>query len=114
MLKVQIRLKRGTFELQLGFHLAECGIAVILAASGPGKTSLINCIAGLETPDTGHIACHGETCFDSARSINLPPEKRRLGYVFRMHPVSAPLCARQPVLWPTLSHSASAFERAQH
>lgn len=83
MLKVQIRLKRGTFELQLGFHLAECGIAVIFGPSGSGKTSLINCIAGLETPDTGHIACHGETCFDSAQGINLPPEKRRLGYVFQ-------------------------------
>lgn len=48
-----------------------------------GKTSLINCIAGLETPDTGRIVCHGETCFDSKQGINLPPEQRRLGYVFQ-------------------------------
>ena len=83
MLEVQIELNRGTFELRLGFHLAVCGIAVIFGPSGSGKTSLINCIAGLETPDAGHIACHGETCFDSVQGINLPPEKRRLGYVFQ-------------------------------
>ena len=83
MLDVQIGLKHGNFELQLGFHLAECGIAVIFGPSGSGKTSLVNCIAGLETPDTGHIACHGETCFDAARGINLPPEKRRISYVFQ-------------------------------
>ncbi len=63
MLEVQIALKRGNFELQLGFCLAECGIAVIFGPSGSGKTSLINCIAGLETPDTGRIVCHGETRF---------------------------------------------------
>lgn len=83
MLEVYISLKHGTFELQLGFHLAQCGIAVIFGPSGSGKTSLINCIAGLETPDTGRIACHGETCFDAAHGVNLPPEKRRLGYVFQ-------------------------------
>ena len=83
MLEVQIALKRGNFELQLGFCLAECGIAVIFGPSGSGKTSLINCIAGLETPDAGRIVCHGETCFDSQQGINLPPEKRRLGYVFQ-------------------------------
>ena len=83
MLEVQIALKRGSFELQMGFCLAECGIAVIFGPSGSGKTSLINCIAGLETPDAGRIVCHGETCFDSQQGINLPPEKRRLGYVFQ-------------------------------
>ena len=83
MLDVNIRLKHGAFELQLGFHLAECGIAVIFGPSGSGKTSLVNCIAGLETPDAGRIVCRGETSFDASRGINLPPEKRRLGYVFQ-------------------------------
>lgn len=83
MLEVDITLKHGNFELQLDFHLAECGIAVIFGPSGSGKTSLINCIAGLETPDAGRIACHGKSCFDSTLGINLPPEKRRLGYVFQ-------------------------------
>ena len=83
MLEVDIRLRHDSFELQLGFHLAECGIAVIFGPSGSGKTSLINCIAGLEMPDAGHITCHGVTCFDAKAGINLPPEKRRLGYVFQ-------------------------------
>lgn len=83
MLHVNIHKKHGDFELQLAFHLAECGIAVIFGPSGSGKTSLINCIAGLETPDSGQIICHGAACFDAAQGINLPPEKRRLGYVFQ-------------------------------
>lgn len=83
MLHVKIHKKHGSFELQLSFHLAECGIAVIFGPSGSGKTSLINCIAGLETPDCGQILCHGLTCFDAGQGINLPPEKRRLGYVFQ-------------------------------
>lgn len=83
MLHVDIHKKNGAFELQLTFTLAECGIAVIFGPSGSGKTSLINCIAGLETPDAGQILCHGITCFNAKQSINLPPEARRLGYVFQ-------------------------------
>ena len=83
MLEVNIWQKHGDFELRLDFRLAECGIAVIFGPSGSGKTSLINCIAGLETPDAGHIRCQGVNCFDAGQGVNLPPEQRRLGYVFQ-------------------------------
>lgn len=83
MLHVNIHKKHGAFELHLAFHLAGCGIAIIFGPSGSGKTSLINCIAGLEKPDCGQILCHGLACFDAGQGIDLPPEKRRLGYVFQ-------------------------------
>ena len=43
----------------------------------------LQCIAGVQTPDSGRIVLDGETLFDSARSINLPPQKRRVGYLFQ-------------------------------
>lgn len=83
MLEVNILQKHGAFELQTAFRIEECGITVVFGPSGSGKSSLINCIAGLETPVSGRIACRGSTYFDAEQGVNLPPEKRRLGYVFQ-------------------------------
>jgi molybdate transport system ATP-binding protein len=55
----------------------------LFGQSGAGKTSVVNMMAGLLRPDHGHIAVDDLTLFDSERGINLPPEKRRLGYVFQ-------------------------------
>ena len=112
MLDVNIRLKHGNFELQLGFRLTECGIAVIFGPSGSGKTSLVNCIAGLETPDAGHIACHGETCFNAAQGINLPPEKRRLGYVFQDARLFPHLSVRENLGFGMRFHASPHIETA--
>lgn len=61
----------------------EGGLTALFGPSGAGKTSLLNMVAGLLRPDRGRIAVAGETLFDSARGIDLPPEKRRAGYVFQ-------------------------------
>ncbi|MCH8205986.1 MAG: molybdenum ABC transporter ATP-binding protein [Chloroflexi bacterium] len=71
-----------------GFHL-ECqatfdsGVTAVFGPSGSGKTTLLNCIAGLVTPDEGHIEVLGRTVFSSTGRTNLPPERRRFGYVFQ-------------------------------
>lgn len=59
------------------------GLTALVGPSGAGKTSLLNMVAGLLKPDRGRIAVGGETLFDSDRHIDLPPEKRRAGYVFQ-------------------------------
>ena len=59
------------------------GLTALYAPSGAGKTSILNMVAGLLTPDHGHIIVDGEILFDSAAGINLPPEQRRAGYVFQ-------------------------------
>lgn len=57
----------------------------LLGASGCGKSVTLKCIAGIMTPDRGHIILDGETLFDSEKHINLQPQKRRIGYLFQQH-----------------------------
>lgn len=57
------------------------GLTALFGPSGAGKTSILNMVAGLLKPDRGHIRIGERTLFDSA--TNLPPEERRVGYVFQ-------------------------------
>lgn len=76
-------------RFQAGERERECAIAsaakvvAVTGPSGAGKTTLLNCIAGLRRPLSGHIRVGGETLFDSAAGTDLPPERRRAGYVFQ-------------------------------
>jgi molybdate transport system ATP-binding protein len=59
------------------------GITILFGASGAGKTTVLNCVAGLTPPDTGCIAVAGQVLFDSTQGVNLPVVRRRVGYVFQ-------------------------------
>ena len=62
---------------------SEGRVTGLFGASGAGKTSLINMIAGLLRPDRGIIALDGETLDDTAARVHVPPHRRRIGYVFQ-------------------------------
>jgi molybdate transport system ATP-binding protein len=62
---------------------SEAGLVAVTGPSGIGKTTLLNCIAGLDRPVSGHIRIGGSTLFDSSANIDLPPESRGAGYVFQ-------------------------------
>lgn len=83
-LLVDIAKTLGHFHLQVKFE-AEDGVLALLGASGGGKSMTLKCIAGIETPDRGRIVLDGTTLFDSGRRINLPPQKRRIGYLFQQY-----------------------------
>ena len=57
----------------------------LLGASGCGKSVTLKCIAGIMTPDRGHIILDGETLFESKKHIDLPPQKRRGGDLFQQY-----------------------------
>lgn len=59
------------------------GITAVFGPSGSGKSTLLDSIAGLTTPDNGHIVAFGETLYSSSPRKNVSPEKRRFGYVFQ-------------------------------
>lgn len=81
-LEVAIRKQLGVLALDVEFA-AEAPVLGLFGRSGSGKTSVVNAIAGLVKPDGGRIAIDGEVLFDAVRGVNLPPEKRRIGYVFQ-------------------------------
>src|SRR6476659_4912481 len=82
MIDVDIEQRLGAFELKVAFR-AEAPIVGLFGRSGSGKTSVVNALAGTSRPQRGRIVINGETLLDSARGIDLPPDKRRLGYVFQ-------------------------------
>ena len=82
MLRVDIAKKLGDFTLEADFT-SEGRVTGLFGASGAGKTSLINMIAGLVKPDRGTIALDGETLDDAAAGVHVPPHRRRIGYVFQ-------------------------------
>lgn len=57
----------------------------LLGASGCGTSATLKCIAGIMTPDRGHIILDGETLFDSEKHIDLPLQKRQVGYLFQQY-----------------------------
>tara|TARA_B100000029_G_scaffold369710_3_gene363574 strand:- start:2820 stop:3905 length:1086 start_codon:yes stop_codon:yes gene_type:complete len=83
MLEVNIAGEIGTLQMRANFSSQSGHITALLGRSGSGKSTIINMIAGLLTPQTGLIKIDQETFFDSSHRINLPPEKRRVGYVFQ-------------------------------
>ena len=79
---VQIEKKQGAFFLKADFQVDSDSLAV-LGQSGAGKSLLLKCIAGIESPDRGKIIFNDRILFDSEQKINLPPQKRRVGYLFQ-------------------------------
>jgi molybdate transport system ATP-binding protein len=82
-MEIGIKHQQGNFSLSVSFQGAESGVTALFGPSGAGKSSVVNVVAGLMRPDAGRIAINGRCLFDSARGIDLPPEKRRIGYVFQ-------------------------------
>jgi molybdate transport system ATP-binding protein len=82
MLFVDAEKRLGDFSLAARFE-AVGGATALFGPSGAGKTTLVNMIAGLITPDRGRIVLDDTVLFDSASGINVPAHKRRIGYVFQ-------------------------------
>ena len=82
MLRVDIAKQLGEFSLEAAFT-SEGRVTGLFGASGAGKSSLINIIAGLLKPDRGVVILDGETLDDTSAHVHVPPHRRRIGYVFQ-------------------------------
>ena len=77
---IEMEVEDHAFALEFA---SDAKLTALVGPSGVGKTSTLNAIAGLLRPRSGRIEVAGKTLFDSASGVNLPPEKRRAGYVFQ-------------------------------
>ena len=87
MLAARIRKERrnasaASFVLDVSIEVSS-GINILFGPSGAGKSTLLDCVAGLARPDAGRIVAGGDVLFDSSSAIHLPPQKRRIAYVFQ-------------------------------
>ncbi len=87
MLKIDIKRKMMTSEgiktLSIATEVADNELLSILGNSGSGKTTILRILAGLSNPDSGCITFNNTVWFDSDKKINLPPQKRNIGFMFQ-------------------------------
>ncbi|MBO4216670.1 MAG: ABC transporter ATP-binding protein [Clostridia bacterium] len=84
----------GTFYAvdHLDLVIDDCSFVTLLGPSGCGKTTTLRMIAGLETPTSGRIEIGDTVVFDSEKGINVPPNKRHVGFLFQNY-----------ALWPNMT-----------
>ena len=80
--QIDIRHAFNGFDLAARFD-APKGVTALFGASGSGKTTIINAVAGLLTPQNGRIVVDGRVLFDSKTGVNTAPNKRKIGYIFQ-------------------------------
>jgi len=85
ILKLEKRLKgsEGDFSLDVDMNIPEGSFITIFGRSGVGKTTILRMIAGLEKPDKGFIKIGESVYYDSSTGVNLPPQRRKVGFVFQ-------------------------------
>ena len=110
-IRLDFRKRLGSFTLEVNCTL-ETKVSAFLGVSGSGKSTLLNCVSGILMPDEGEIAFGGEILYASATKINLPPEKRRFGYVFQEGYLFPHLTVAQNIRYgqPNSRESSAAIE----
>ena len=99
MIEIRIRKALGAFSLDVDLALPSDGITALFGASGAGKSSILNAVAGLLRPDEGRIALGEGVLFDSDARINMPVQKRHLGVVFQDGRLFPHMTVRQNLLY---------------
>ncbi len=94
---------------------ASSELLALVGPSGSGKSTILRCLAGLHRPTAGHVRCGDESWFDAARCIDVPPQQRRVGFVFQHYALFPHLSALANVV-QALGHLPAADRpaRARH
>ncbi|MGH7001628.1 MAG: molybdenum ABC transporter ATP-binding protein, partial [Stellaceae bacterium] len=111
MIEVDAEATLGDFGLAAKFVAPSAGITALFGRSGAGKTSIVNALAGLLTPSRGRIVVRDEILFDSERRINVPPNRRRLGYIFQEGRLFPHYSVKGNLLYGAKRREAAAFDR---
>lgn len=98
MIEVDVRLKVGTFSLDVAFANS-AGVTALFGQSGSGKSLTLSIIAGLVKPDEGWVKLDGETLVDIDRRLFVPVSRRRIGLVFQDSNLFPHLSVKQNLLY---------------
>ncbi len=98
MLSFDIRLKHDNFHLEVDLKL-DHSVTGLFGPSASGKTSILSVISGLIHPQSGRVELDGQVLFDSRRNINIPPERRGIGYVFQNSQLFPHLSVKKNLLY---------------
>jgi molybdate transport system ATP-binding protein len=82
-IKKTLNTADGKIDLVVDKTIENGDFLTLFGKSGSGKTTLLRILSGLETPQSGKIIVDDEVWFDSEKKINLPPQKRGVGFVFQ-------------------------------
>jgi len=94
--KAEKELKNFSYSVSFS---SDSQITALFAPSGSGKTLTLQMIAGLQKPDSGEIEVNGKTFFSSERGINLPPQKRNVGYLFQDYALFPHMTVKENILF---------------
>jgi molybdate transport system ATP-binding protein len=99
VLRVETATRLGAFSLDVALEVPAGECLALAGPSGAGKTSVLRIVAGLVRPHRGTVRCGDDVWLDHARGIDVPPERRRCGYVFQEYALFAHLNAWQNVAY---------------
>jgi len=85
MLEIDVRKRLRDFSLAVQIDVPKGEILMLVGDNGCGKTTTLNLIAGISSPDWGRIALNGKTLFNSEIRADAAPEERNIGYVFQSY-----------------------------
>ena len=112
-LDVRLKHRFAGFDLDVAFR-SPGGVTALFGRSGCGKTSIVQAVAGLLRPDEGEITLGSVRLLDTAKRIEVPVHRRRMGYVFQEGRLFPHLSVRQNLLyghWFTGGGSARELSR---
>ena len=112
MLEVSLGFRRGAFNLEAEFRVAERETLVLAGESGAGKSTLLHLLAGLLHPDRGRISVDGAAWFDANTALHRPAHVRPVGYVAQDYALFPHLSARENVAFGLRALGLSAAEIA--
>lgn len=111
---VDLQKRVAGFQLDISFQTQETTLGV-LGASGAGKSMLLRCLAGIETPDRGRIVLNGRVLFDSLQGINIPSCDRNIGILFQNYALFPHLTAAENIAFAlSAGQSLNITETASH
>ena len=97
MLSVTAETELGDLALEVALEIADGECLALAGPSGAGKSSVLRIVAGLLTPRAGRVACGDRVWLDRTGGVDVPPERRRCGYVFQDYALFPNLSAWQNV-----------------